>query len=250
MNRLVPQRPFATLITSTNSTKFFKSVCGLHSNSMHLKQENVAPPTPSSTENEDTSDHSPLSPKHLLKQEYEHFLEIGTFKTATLGKTSGYVTGQDHPFPMNPYFKPPKPLSEKTKKELFGMYQSNPKQWTPRALALHFGISIVRTHAILRLKSLEMSMKKDKIPLQTDLTKGMEKLLRSQTLNPLENKSAYEPLRSSYGLSITPLFHFIEETESFTPEVSLSYYIIYSYILNETKKGCCSSFTKRSFYQY
>jgi hypothetical protein len=60
---------------------------------------------------------------------------------------------------MNPFFQPKAPISDSTRTEIYKLYLKDPESWTPRALAEHFGISIIRTEAVLRLKSLEESMR-------------------------------------------------------------------------------------------
>ena len=60
---------------------------------------------------------------------------------------------------MNPSFKPPPPISDKTKDFIYERYMSNPKRFNVRVLSLAFGISLKRVDAILRLKGLENSWK-------------------------------------------------------------------------------------------
>ena len=154
---------------------------------------------------------------------------------------SPFLFGRDYPFPTNPLFRPPKPLTDQTRSDLYRLYTSDPAAWTPRRLAEHFGISIARTDAILRLKSLESQFFKDKKPLQFQLTKGMEKLLRAQGRVPGKSALRYEPLRSSYGTSMTPFFKFVDETETFTPEVCFSL---------SDHSGRCHIASERSLVQY
>ncbi|KAI6031367.1 eukaryotic mitochondrial regulator protein-domain-containing protein [Pisolithus microcarpus] len=75
--------------------------------------------------------------------------------------------GGDVPFPLNPSFKPPTPLSDALRTQLYQSYMP---------LSSRHSISIKRVDAILRLKGLEEAWKKRK-PLQTGFTRGMEWLL-------------------------------------------------------------------------
>ena len=61
------------------------------------------------------------------------------------------------PFPMNPSFKPPAPISDKTKSDLYALYMRDPAKNNVRALSELYGISLKRVDAILRLKGMEQS---------------------------------------------------------------------------------------------
>ncbi|KAI6136246.1 eukaryotic mitochondrial regulator protein-domain-containing protein, partial [Pisolithus sp. B1] len=84
--------------------------------------------------------------------------------------------GGDIPFPLNPSFKPPTPLSNTLRTQLYQSYMRDPEMNSVRALSSRHNISIKRVDAILRLKGLEEAWKKGK-PLQTGFTQGMEWLL-------------------------------------------------------------------------
>lgn len=60
---------------------------------------------------------------------------------------------------MNPTFKPPPPIADRTKDFIYERYMSNPKKFNVRVLSLAFGISMKRIDAILRLKGLESNWK-------------------------------------------------------------------------------------------
>jgi hypothetical protein len=64
------------------------------------------------------------------------------------------------PFPANPTFKPPPPLSDALKTMLYALYLTDPSVWNIRKLGEKFGISVARVEAVLRLKELEESWKK------------------------------------------------------------------------------------------
>ncbi|KIJ22167.1 hypothetical protein PAXINDRAFT_95583 [Paxillus involutus ATCC 200175] len=84
--------------------------------------------------------------------------------------------GGDVPFPLNPSFKPPTPLSDAFRSQLYRAYMANPEVNSGRTLATRHNISMKRVDAILRLKGMEEAWKKNK-PVQTGFTKGMEELL-------------------------------------------------------------------------
>ncbi|PPQ79885.1 hypothetical protein CVT25_002941 [Psilocybe cyanescens] len=84
------------------------------------------------------------------------------------------------PFPMNPSFKPPPPLSDLQKDVIFQKFLADPLLHTPRKLALRHHLSLKRVDAILRLKGLERHFTKG-IPLQTGFQIGMDRLLNAYT---------------------------------------------------------------------
>ncbi|RKO90603.1 eukaryotic mitochondrial regulator protein-domain-containing protein [Blyttiomyces helicus] len=139
------------------------------------------------------------------------------------------------PFPMNPFFRPLPPLTDKTRTAIYDLWKKDPTLWTTRRLGEEFGLSIVRIQAILRLKALADQFVKENKPLQKNLTAGMEGLLNAQTLvrRTIENKSRVsadgeermnpefvrrENMRFSMPGNIRPLFQLVEEDEVFTPE--------------------------------
>ena len=63
---------------------------------------------------------------------------------------SGY-----QPFPLNPSFKPPTPVSDALRKTLYQSFMANPNANSVRNLASRYHLSIKRVDAILRLKGLE-----------------------------------------------------------------------------------------------
>jgi hypothetical protein len=66
----------------------------------------------------------------------------------------------DRPFPKNPWFVPPVPLSDADRENIYKEYRSDPKKNTPGALAKKFNLSVLRVEAILRLKHLEKRQEK------------------------------------------------------------------------------------------
>ncbi|KAI0281700.1 eukaryotic mitochondrial regulator protein-domain-containing protein [Russula aff. rugulosa BPL654] len=80
------------------------------------------------------------------------------------------------PFPLNPSFKPPTPVSNALRNTLYQSFMTNPEANSVRNLAGRYHLSIKRVDAILRLKGLEESWIKGK-PLQTGFLKGMEQIL-------------------------------------------------------------------------
>ncbi|KAF8167492.1 eukaryotic mitochondrial regulator protein-domain-containing protein [Crassisporium funariophilum] len=88
--------------------------------------------------------------------------------------------GDKVPFPMNPTFKPPPPISDVQRNTMYRLFMENPKQNNVRHLSKKFNLSLKRVTAILRLKGLEMAWLKGKT-LQTGFQVGMERLLKAQT---------------------------------------------------------------------
>ncbi|KAJ7175834.1 eukaryotic mitochondrial regulator protein-domain-containing protein [Mycena filopes] len=81
------------------------------------------------------------------------------------------------PFPMNPSFKPPPPISDAVRSRIYTDYMTDPETNSIRALSQRYHISLKRIEAILRLKGLEASYVKDNKPLQTGFLWGMEMIL-------------------------------------------------------------------------
>ncbi|WFD30385.1 hypothetical protein MSPP1_001404 [Malassezia sp. CBS 17886] len=86
----------------------------------------------------------------------------------------------DTPFPLNPAFQPPPPISADTRADMWRLHTADPKQWTVRSLSGKFRVGLERTEAILRLKALEQEMAAEGKPLQTEFQRHMERLLGSR----------------------------------------------------------------------
>jgi len=65
------------------------------------------------------------------------------------------------PFPLNPTFKPPTPVSDALRNTLYQSFMANPEANSVRNLAGRYHLSIKRVDAILRLKGLEESWIKE-----------------------------------------------------------------------------------------
>ncbi|EGF77304.1 expressed protein [Batrachochytrium dendrobatidis JAM81] len=126
----------------------------------------------------------------------------------------------NQPFPMNPYFKPDPPLSDKTRKAIYALFLEDQAYWTPRRLAEQFGIAIVRVQAILRLKALEGKLQKEGSPPQIEFTNGMERLLGSRTIEYKKDHPSKlsEPLKYNFGGSMSQYIRLLDEEVSVTPE--------------------------------
>ncbi|EIW63926.1 uncharacterized protein TRAVEDRAFT_61766 [Trametes versicolor FP-101664 SS1] len=81
------------------------------------------------------------------------------------------------PFPLNPTFKPPTPISDTVRGAIWNEYMRDPEKFNVRVLAQRHGLSIARVDAILRLKGLEEQWRKEKKQLQTGFLHGMEYVL-------------------------------------------------------------------------
>ncbi|KAJ3148802.1 hypothetical protein HDU86_007357 [Geranomyces michiganensis] len=138
---------------------------------------------------------------------------------AWLNDDAPEIKHASQPFPMNRFFTPSPPLSDATRSAIFQLYLEDPQQWTPRALAEHFGLAIVRVQAILRLKALAQKMEAEGKTLQTELVKGMEGMLQAEDLNPDKRKGGpREQLRLTPAKRLQPFFRMMNEEEKFTPE--------------------------------
>jgi len=93
--------------------------------------------------------------------------------------------GKNVPFPLNPTFKPPPPLSSAVKNQMYTLYLHDPKEYNIRSLASKYGVSMKRVDAILRLKGLENSWEQEGKQLQTGFRAGMESMLGVKDEMPL-----------------------------------------------------------------
>lgn len=73
------------------------------------------------------------------------------------------------PFPLNPTFRPPPPISDQLRTTIYNAYMSDPAVYTVRKLSELYNISIRRVDAILRLKGLEAYWKKVRSNLHVTL---------------------------------------------------------------------------------
>ncbi|KAJ7110330.1 eukaryotic mitochondrial regulator protein-domain-containing protein [Mycena crocata] len=96
----------------------------------------------------------------------------------------------DSPFPMNPSFKPPTPISDVVRNRMYADYMLDPETNSIRALSQRYHISLKRVEAILRLKGLEQAFVKGK-PLQTGFQWGMEMLLGVKSQSEPERLDAH-----------------------------------------------------------
>ncbi|KAG6851384.1 hypothetical protein H0H93_005782 [Arthromyces matolae] len=105
---------------------------------------------------------------------YREFMEAagGRFKLAD--RPNKWLGGG--PFPMNPSFKPPPPVSDSIRDAIYATYMADPIKNNVRELSQKFHLSLKRIDAILRLKGMEADWVKG-IPLQTGFRKGMEMIL-------------------------------------------------------------------------
>ncbi|KAI8930221.1 eukaryotic mitochondrial regulator protein-domain-containing protein [Entophlyctis helioformis] len=143
------------------------------------------------------------------------FAALERFRTPS---TRNFVL-PNQPFPMNRYFKPAPPLDDKTRRTIYDLFRKDEYFWTPRRLGEQFGLSIARVQAILRLKALEDKFKQEGKAVQTSLSEGMEKMLGSRSIEYNENSPApkSEPLRYTFGGSMTPFIRLLDEEEGISP---------------------------------
>jgi hypothetical protein len=98
------------------------------------------------------------------------------------------------PFPLNPSFKPPTPISHVQKERIYKAFVAAAKEkegeqdgeaksetYYARQLALQFGLSIDRIKAIVRLKALEKNLSASGKELQMQFLNGMEQALGVST---------------------------------------------------------------------
>lgn len=94
------------------------------------------------------------------------------------GSTGAYKRG-DMPFPHNPLFKVQPPLNNATKNEIYLLYKSNPKKWTPRALSQKFHCSMPRVEGVIDLKQYQERLLSDGFQINEEYLGKMERLLNA-----------------------------------------------------------------------
>ncbi|WFD00628.1 hypothetical protein MYAM1_003379 [Malassezia yamatoensis] len=120
----------------------------------------------------------PLPPfKEWVKQDGEQY------RYPTTQKGPHWIAST--PFPLNPAFRPPPPVHQSIRDDMWRLHTESPTQWTVRSLSEKFRVSLAKAEAILRLKALEQEYVEkptnfQNIPLQTELQRNMEQLLGSR----------------------------------------------------------------------
>ncbi|OMH78808.1 37S ribosomal protein S35, mitochondrial [Zancudomyces culisetae] len=155
---------------------------------------------------------------HLIKAKAWLDGEGAKYKDVLPGQTN-YV-GTTRPFPLNPFFRPQTPVSDKIKNEIYELYLKDPVANTPRILGMKFRLSIKRIQGILTLKAMEMqhSEVEGKI-LQKNFTKGMESIMGvnpNETTTSISSRGFSEPLSYPNTNVGEPFFKIVPETEEYT----------------------------------
>ncbi|KAK7058561.1 hypothetical protein VNI00_002197 [Paramarasmius palmivorus] len=108
---------------------------------------------------------------------------------------------QRRPFPLNPTFLPPPPISDTQKQAMYDEYMQDPLKNSVRVLSQRYHISLKRVDAILRLKGMEAAWHKKK-QVQTGFVRGMEKILGVPQFKPkkqIEEPDAEDPRYDAYA---------------------------------------------------
>ncbi|KAJ7665200.1 eukaryotic mitochondrial regulator protein-domain-containing protein [Mycena polygramma] len=172
---------------------------------------------------DDDDDAEPMEGEEELRTFNAFLNKFEKFKTA---EPFNYLPSPEtsrwqHPFPMNPSFRPPIPISDATRSRMYADYMLDPITNSVRNLAQRHHTSMKRVEAILRLKGLEAAYVKVNKPLQTGFLWGMEMLLgvttpKTDSLeSPAENSRSYQTDRNEDGkLSNVQAADLLEEEEN------------------------------------
>ncbi|EMD42290.1 hypothetical protein CERSUDRAFT_121039 [Gelatoporia subvermispora B] len=95
----------------------------------------------------------------LKDESYDNWLSTTGKKFKDPVRPRNWLGGE--PFPLNPSFKPPPPVSNQLRTMVWNEFISDPNTFNERLLAERYGMSIVRVRAILRLKGLEEHWQKN-----------------------------------------------------------------------------------------
>ncbi|KAG6911327.1 hypothetical protein DXG01_000998 [Tephrocybe rancida] len=116
---------------------------------------------------------------------YREFMEAAGENFMKADKPNKWLGGE--PFPMNPSFRPPPPVSDATRTAIYDSFMEDPIENDVRALSQKYHLSLKRVDAILRLKGMEADWLKGK-PLQTGFRTGMEMILNVPQHNTNQNR--------------------------------------------------------------
>ncbi|ESK92159.1 mucin-like protein [Moniliophthora roreri MCA 2997] len=122
-----------------------------------------------------------------VPKSFTRFMEEGYIQRLRTSGTRNWLParlGTRRPFPLNPTFNPPPPISDAQKTEMYQLFMEDPKKNSVRALSQRYHVSLKRVDAILRLKGMEHAWVKEKKPLQTGFVRGMERILGVPTFKP------------------------------------------------------------------
>lgn len=75
------------------------------------------------------------------------------YESAPVGRGPFWIGST--PFPLNPTFNPPPPLSQAVRDQMWSLHSQNPSANSVRVLSGRFGVQMERVTAVLRLKALE-----------------------------------------------------------------------------------------------
>ncbi|WVQ83511.1 hypothetical protein IAT38_005652 [Cryptococcus sp. DSM 104549] len=143
-------------------------------------------PSPSGGEGKGRTRWTPESTFHFWKHK-----EGPKWRFARKGEKAKWLGG-DVPYPTNPSFAPPPPLSDYTMSQV---YAEIVRGVPVNQLANKYNISKARIEAVRKLKEVEDEYERRSIPLQRAFLDGMEPLLGVMTpLNPVTRK--FDPVRA------------------------------------------------------
>ncbi|KAJ7146274.1 eukaryotic mitochondrial regulator protein-domain-containing protein [Mycena epipterygia] len=148
--------------------------CISSSSPRHRQVRNTS--RPSKDEDADEDDEKEEEGGAASVKTFKAFLKVN--EKLRIAKPRNWISATpDAPFPMNPSFKPPTPLSDAVRSRIYADYMIDPETNNIRSLSQRYHLSLKRVQAILRLKGLEESFVKNDKRLQTGFRWGMEMLL-------------------------------------------------------------------------
>ncbi|KAJ1498632.1 hypothetical protein HMI54_012510 [Coelomomyces lativittatus] len=166
-----------------------------------------------------SSSSEPNEPKHAYAPEVQAWMNTeGAPYEKVRPYTAHFISKYNplQPFPMNPLFKPVKPLSDEFRSHVFSLHQLDPIEHSIERLAFRFSLSHERIQAVLKLKDLEGQWKTEGRPLQTEFTQGMEEMLQVKELPSLVDEREVRPIQA-----VPPYFIAIDADQIFEKEDAL-----------------------------
>ena len=124
--------------------------------------------------------------------------------------------GRSTPFPYNPEFRPPPPLADSVKESLFATWRSDPVEWTLRKLSIKYGISMERSKAIIKLKSIQTELEKNGFRINKVYLRAMERNIGAKTSSGVVESSSQASHKVAHYMP--PKLVAIPEGQQISPE--------------------------------
>ena len=164
----------------------------------------------------------PIVKNHKPRQEFREWMATQSSKYRNAPEEGPlYLGGESQPFPLNPQFRPRRPLSEVQKNKIFDQWKKTSSSQLGTICA-KYGISLKRLEAVVRLKLFEADFKKSH-SLENALSKGVEAMTGASASDREMGPRPIEPLVDIAVPATKQVFSPIAETDDFSPDLASRY---------------------------